>query len=117
VNKDGTILFRSLWASDYEALSQALDAAANGRSLPVKQSTKMIGPVMRAMGYVQQVMTRGGPQAVKDLWRAGLPMALAGRLATYFSPLSHDNRGIAAVLTLTASTATILGLLTAWFFA
>jgi thiol-disulfide isomerase/thioredoxin len=117
MDKDGTILFRSLWASDYEALSQALDAAANGRALPMKQSTKMIGPVMRAMGSVQQVMTRGGPQAVKDLWRAGLPMALAGRLATYFSPLSRDNRGIAAVLTLAVSTATMLGLLTAWFLA
>jgi thiol-disulfide isomerase/thioredoxin len=117
MDKDGTILFRSLWAADYEALSQALDAAANGRALPVKQSTKMIGPVMRAMGSVQQVMTRGGPQAVKDLWRAGLPMALAGRLATFFSPLSRDNRGIAAVLTLAVSTATMLGLPTTWFFA
>jgi hypothetical protein len=51
-------------------------------------------------GHVQEVMDRAGPQAVKDLWRAGLPMALAGRLATVFSTLSPDNRGLVAVATL-----------------
>lgn len=117
MDRDGTILFRSLWASDYEALSQALGAAATGRPLPKVQSTKMIGPVVRAMGHVQKVMTRSGPRAVRDLWLAGFPMALAGRVATLFSPLSPDNRGIATVLTLTVSTLTLLGLLTAWFFA
>ena len=30
-DKDGTILFRSLWASDHCALRRALDAAANGQ--------------------------------------------------------------------------------------
>jgi len=94
---DGTIIFRSLWASDYAALRLALDAAANKRPLGAKQSVKMIGPVSRAMGHVQEVMTRGGPQAVRDLWLAGLPMALAGRIATLFAPLSPDKRGIAAV--------------------
>jgi hypothetical protein len=52
------------------------------------------------MGYVQEVMQRGGPQAVRDLWLAGFPMALAGRLATLFKPLSRDLRGIASVSTL-----------------
>jgi hypothetical protein len=47
-----------------------------------------------------EVMERAGPQAVSDLWRAGFPMALAGRVATWFKPLSPDRRGIAAVLTL-----------------
>jgi thiol-disulfide isomerase/thioredoxin len=100
ISGEGEILFRSLWASDGEPLRAALDSVANGRAPGNSQSKILIGPVIRAMGQVQEVMTRGGPQAVRDLWRAGLPMALAGRLATFFKPLSADRRGIAAVLTL-----------------
>ena len=110
-DKGGTILFRSLWASDYEALRQALVAAANGRMPETKQSVKMIGPVARAMGHVQEVMKRGGPQAVRDLWLAGFPMAIAGRVASLFSPLSPDQRGIAAVVTLAFGTVAMIGLL------
>ncbi len=113
----GTILFRSLWASDYEALRQALVAAANGRKPETKQSVKMIGPVARAMGRVQEVMTRGGPQAVRDLWLAGFPMAIAGRVASLFSPLSPDQRGIAAVVTLAFGTVAMIGLLIIWAIA
>jgi len=113
-DKDGTILFRSLWASDYEALRQALDAAANGRTPETTQSVRMIGPVARAMGHVQEVMKRGGPQAVRDLWLAGFPMAMAGRVASLFSPLSPDQRGIAAVVTLACGTGAIIGLLIVW---
>jgi len=114
VSNDGIILFRSLWASDLGALRRALAEATAGRDLERKQSGSLIGPVIRAMGQVQEVMERGGPQAVRDLWRAGFPMALAGRVATWFSPLSPDRRGIAAVLTLALGMFTVLGLLTAW---
>ncbi len=113
----GTILFRSLWASDHCALRKALDAAAIGLPLPMKQSTRMIGPVIQAMGYVHDVMRRGGPQAVKDLWLAGFPMALAGRVATLFSQRSQERRGVAAVLTLALGTFIILGLLGILLFA
>ncbi len=116
MDNDGTILFRSLWASDYEALCHALDAAANGRTPKTKESTRMIGPVVRAMGHVQEVMTRGGPQAARDLWRAGFPMATAGRVATLFTPLSPDQRGIAAVITLAFGMVATIVLLTAWAF-
>jgi len=100
MNSNGEILFRSLWAADYRALHRALEDAATGQVLKNTQSNKLIGPVTRAMGMVQEVMERGGPQAVNDLWRAAFPMALAGRLATMFKPLEPDRRGLAAVLTL-----------------
>jgi hypothetical protein len=74
----------------------------------------MIGPVARAMGHVQEVMKRGGPQAVRDLWLAGFPMAIAGRVASLFSPLSPDQRGIAAVVTLAFGTVAMIALLIAW---
>ena len=117
MDNEGVILFRSLWAADHDALHQALAAAATGRVPTRKQSEALRGPVVRAMGKVQEVMERGGPQAVKDLWRAGFPMALAGRVATLFSPLSSDQRGIAAVLTLALSVLIALGLLGTWAFA
>ena len=55
-------------------------------------------------------MDRAGPQAVKDLWRAGLPMALAGHLATVFPALSPDTRGLVAVGTLALGMLLMLGL-------
>jgi thiol-disulfide isomerase/thioredoxin len=113
-DKNGTIIFRSLWASDYCALRDALDAAANGRTPKTTQSVKMMGPVSRAMGHVQEVMTRGGPQAVRDLWLAGFPMALAGRIATLFSSLAPDKRGIAAVLVLVLGMLAAIGLSIVW---
>jgi hypothetical protein len=114
VSSEGVILFRSMWASDLKALQLALESVAAGRLPEKNQSTTMINPVMRAMGQVQTVMERGGPQAISDLWRSGFPMAIAGRIATLFTPLSPDNRGIAAVLTLALGMLTITGLLTAW---
>lgn len=114
MDNDGTILFRSLWAADYAALWQALDAAANGRTPETTQSVRMIAPVARAMGRVQEVMKRGGPQAVRDLWVAGFPMALAGRIANLYSPLSPDQRGIAAVLTLALGMLAMIGLAMTW---
>lgn len=117
MNSEGIILFRSLWAADRDAMRQALAAAAAGRAPERKQSETLLGPVIRAMGQVQEVMNRGGPQAISDLWRAGFPMALAGRVATFFTPLSPDQRGIAAVLTLALGMLAALGMLGAWSFA
>jgi hypothetical protein len=116
MDKDGTILFRSLWASDYCALRAALRAATAGQPLPSQQSTKVVGPVVEAMGYVHDAMKRGGPQAVKDLWRAALPMALAGRIAIVFSGFSPARRGVAAVLTLVLGLLLMLGLLSIQLF-
>ena len=112
----GIIIFRSLWASDQKAVRQALESAVAGRTPGKSQRQALFVPVARAMGQVQEVMDRAGPQAVKDLWRAGLPMALAGRLATIFSPLSRDQRGVAAVVTLALEMLLVLGLITALVF-
>ena len=111
MNSDGDILFRSLWAADYGALRLALEDAADGKALRHTQSTRLFGPVVRAMGTVRETMRRGGPQAERDLWIAGFPMALAGLVATWFGPLSPDRRGIAAALTLAIGMIAVLGLL------
>ena len=115
-SKDGKIQFRSMWAADKDALRQALESASAGLELQRNQSTALVLPVVRGMGMVKEVMERGGPQAVSDLWRAGFPIALAGRIASFFTPLSPDQRGIAAVLTLAAGMLAALSILGTWVF-
>ncbi len=113
---DGNIVFRSLWASDRSALRQALESAANGRRPVRSESTALVVPVARAMGHVHKVMKRAGPQAARDLWLFGFPMALAGRVATIFSALPPDQRGVSAVLTIAISALVILGMIGLWVF-
>ena len=97
VDSDGTILFRSLWASDYCAIHKALAAAVAGEAPPAKQSTKMIGPVIVAMGYVRDVLIRSGPRAVRELWLAGFPMAVPPKYSTecLLRPLCGNIHGAA----------------------
>lgn len=85
VSSAGIILFRSLWAADHDALSTALDSVLVGKTLERKQSDSFIAPVMKAIAQVQDVMNRGGPQAVRDLWKAFFPMALAGWISKRIS--------------------------------
>lgn len=116
IGSDGVILYRSLWAASTVALHHALDATVAGQVLDKKENLAMFGPVSRAMGQVHEVMKRGGPQAARDLWRAGFPIALAGRIATFFSKLSPDQRGVAAVLTLAVGMLAVSGILVRWIF-
>jgi hypothetical protein len=102
-----------LWAADYDALHLALEDAADGKALRHTQSTRLFGPVARAMGSVRETMRRGGPQAERDLWRAAFPMALTGLVASWFGPLSPGQRGIAAVLTMVIGMIVVMGLLSA----
>ena len=104
---NGVILFRSLWAGDDSAVHQALEAVATGKTLNKTQSTSGLAPIIEAFTAYDETLKRGGPQAVKDMWRSVFPAALAARIATFFTPLSPKKRGYAAVLTLVV----VLGLL------
>ncbi len=117
MSNTGEILFRSLWAADQHALHRSLVAVAAGRMLKKKQSQALFGPVARAMGQVQEVMERAGPQAVRELWWAGLPMALTGRIASFIPWLTPDHRGIVAVLIMAAAMVVTMGLLGTWALA
>ena len=116
MDKGGVIIFRSLWASDQNAMRPALISAVAGRTPDKLQSQVFLGPVVKAMGRVQETMDRAGPQASRDMWLGALPMALAGRVATLFSPLTADQRGIASALTLGLAASVGLGLISSWVF-
>ncbi len=61
-------------------------------------------------------MQRGGPQASRELWRAGFPVALGGRIAAFFTPLAPKQRGVTAVLTLASVLVVAIGFLGASVF-
>ena len=106
-DSNGVILFRSLWAGDDSAVHQALEAVATGKTLNKTQSTSGLAPIIEAFTAYDETLKRGGPQAVKDMWRSVFPAALTAHISTFFTPLSPKKRGYAAVLTLVL----VLGLL------
>ena len=111
MDRDGKIVFRSIWARDENNISRALENVARDQPLTKKESRAMVRPLVSAVGSVHEVMSRAGPQAERDHWLANPPMELAGRVASLFRPLSPDLRGVAAVATL--GTATLLVLVVA----
>jgi hypothetical protein len=100
VDTDGTIVFRAHWARDVDAIAEALHSVIGGETPEKPKSAAMMGPVMRAMGSVEPVMSQAGPGAHRDLWRSAFPMAMAGKVAKLFAFRHADHRGIAAAATL-----------------
>lgn len=83
-DRNGVILFRSLWAGDDSAVHQAIEAVASGKILKKTQSTSGLAPIIEAFTVYDETLKRGGPQAVKDMWRSVFPAALTARIATFF---------------------------------
>ena len=71
----------------------------------------MIGMVTRAAGSVHEVMRRAGPPAERQHLLANPPLETAALVAPLLSPIIRDpdRRGIAAVVTLGALTAALIG--------
>jgi hypothetical protein len=100
IDGEGQVIFRSHWAADERGLRRALQAVQRGEAPPRRKSSAMVLPVARAMGSLEDVLGRAGQPAWRDVWRSGFPIAIAGKLARLFRPLSPGNRGIASVVTL-----------------
>ncbi len=99
----GKLVFRALWASDERGLRQALRSVSAGQAPAKGESRAMMAPMARAMGHVNRIMKTAGPQAERDLLMYGTPMAITGKFATLFNPLSQDWGGVAAVTTMSVS--------------
>jgi thiol-disulfide isomerase/thioredoxin len=103
----GTIVFRALWASDEKALHRALEAVAAGEAPPQEQSTAMIGPFAKGLGYFDAVLKAAGPRAAREVLLAAPPIALLAGISRLFPGLDPGHRGAAAM----ASLAIVLALL------
>ena len=109
VDREGRIAFRSIWSSDEQGLRAALDAGGSGEVPGRPESRRMVGPVLAALGYVDDVLRLAGPRAARDLATGAPPMLVAGRLASAFGGLRPERRGPAAVVLLA-----VVGAAVAW---
>lgn len=110
MDKDGKIVFRSVWARDLRgSIRRPLESAAQEEPPIKEESRALLRPVILASGVIDEVMKRAGTTAVRDHWRSNFPLQLAARVASWFRPLPPDWRGIAGVAVL--STATLLSLI------
>ncbi len=115
MGRDGRLAFRSLWAGDEKGLRLALQALSV-EEIPAKQQSRaMIGPLSQGLGHIQEILSRAGGRAQRDMILAAPPMALAGWLAALFRPLSKEKRGLATLTTLGALASIFAAALIGWF--
>ncbi len=112
VAPDGTIGFRALWAGDTAPLANAVATIMRREPLIRTQTNRMIGPVIRAGGYIDEVIELAGPAARRDVRWAAPPMAVIGRVASWLRSVPKPQRGVVALATMAA--ATMLTLAAVW---
>lgn len=99
----GLILYRAHWANDTESLSLALAAVTEGRRPKRGKSRRLVGPLLKAIGFLPGVVRVGGPKVERDVWRAVPPFAVLGHLSRLFFFLPTRARGPAVMFTLVAT--------------
>ncbi len=111
-DKEGTIMYRGLWAGDDEALEDALDAVAKGRVPRKRESSRRLKPMAAGIGVMREVTRQSGARAEADLWKAAPPMAVLARIADLYRPLPPQWRTAAAAATVGLAVTALVGLLT-----
>ncbi|MDE0591050.1 hypothetical protein OU789_14020 [Halocynthiibacter sp. C4] len=97
---DGRIIFRAHWANDTASLEPALEAATTGTQPRQVKSRRLVRPLLKAIGYLPDVVRTAGRKVERDVWRAVPPFAVMGHLSRLFFFLPIDMRGPAVVLLL-----------------
>lgn len=92
VDRQGRLAFRSLWATDFTSLRQAIDAVSRGDAPRRPTSQAMMRPMMRALPWIDETVRRAGRSASRDLWRSAPPMALMARIARLARPARLGQR-------------------------
>lgn len=108
-DREGTIIYRGLWAGDDTGLLQALDAAVRGGLPPQQDSSRHLAPMAMGIGKMGEMTSRSGPRAQRDLWRAAPPMAAVAWLADLYRPLSPKWRTVAALGTVAVAVTAVVG--------
>ena len=109
-DRNGTVVFRSLWAGDERGLTQALEAVAKGERPQNQESTRRLVPMARGVGTMREMTRRAGPRAQQDLWRTAPPMGVMAWLADLYRPLPPAGRTAAAAATLGVGVAMLASL-------
>ena len=112
-DREGTIVYRGLWAGDDEALGDALEAVSKGRLPKKRESTSRLKPMAAGVGVMREVTQRSGRRAEADLWKAAPPVAALARIADLYKPLPPHLRTAAAAATIGLGATALVGALSA----
>ena len=104
----GTLLFRALFATD-TAVEQALAAAAVGESPRNSRGRQLVRPMLKAAGYIHEVLSGAGRRAYRDVALSAPPMAILGWLSNAFPWLPKSRRGFGVTVALAAVTTAVTG--------
>lgn len=110
-DREGRIVFRSLWAGDERGLRQALESVARGERPREPDSLRRLVPMARGVGMMREMTRRAGPRAERDIVRAALPMAALAWVADLYRPLPPEWRTAAAAATISLAAGAALFLL------
>ena len=107
-DRNGTIVYRSLWAGDVHGLEEALEAVARGKRPRHSESRCRLVPMARGVGTMREMTRRAGPRAQRDIMRAAPPMGVMAWVADLYSPLPPAWRTAAAAATIAAGAAVLV---------
>ena len=110
INKQGQILFQSLWAGDSGPLKAALSQIKKNKLVTKSISQKILGPFIRSAGYMDEALKVAGSGAYSELALGAPPIALLSKLSSVFQFLPKPIRGYAAMIIMLA--AVIVGITT-----
>jgi len=110
-DRNGIIVYRSLWAGDEAGLARALNDVARGRRPKVQESTRRLGPMARGLGVMWETAGKAGPRARRDLWRSAAPMAATAWVADKYQPLPPAWRTAAAAATFVVAATAVTALI------
>lgn len=96
VNRNGDVVFRTLWANHTRPLRRVLAAVAQGNDESVGEDERKAVAMVRGVGSLWETLSAAGPVALHDVAVQAPPMWLTGRNASLFRPLSPLGRGMAA---------------------
>ena len=111
VDPDGRITFRAHWSNVTTAIEEAVAAAAAGRRPPRAEAGHTIRAMARMTGYAGQAFDTAGRGAALDTWKVAPPFAAMIGISKLFGFLAPRYRGAAAMITMSALTAAVVGVL------
>lgn len=102
IDPTGVVRLHVQWANDTDAIDQALDALARGAEPQTLTIRRTVPAILKAVGFMPDVLTAAGRRAVIDTALVAPPMAMMMAASTLFPFLPRDRRGLPAIVALTA---------------
>lgn len=93
LDRDGVVVFRSLWSNHTRVLAHALRRLADEPPVPEGERETHVVPMLRGTGEMYRVLRASGPTATRDVATKAPPMYLSARVADLLRPLPALARG------------------------